>query len=116
MASTLVELIRHEKNAILVRDLDAYDGTPVLDLKPHPDWKRGRFIVVTDFKAPEWARATIERHGHEAGVQLYDAASGGCHTTPIASSRPARLDGSRTTEQPLGGRVRRISEGDQDER
>jgi tRNA-Thr(GGU) m(6)t(6)A37 methyltransferase TsaA len=51
---TLVELVGREDNVLLVRGLDAYDGTPVLDIKPYPDWERGRFIVVTDFRAPEW--------------------------------------------------------------
>jgi tRNA-Thr(GGU) m(6)t(6)A37 methyltransferase TsaA len=58
---TLVELVRREKNVLLVRGLDAYDGTPVLDIKPYPDWERGRFIVVTDFKAPEWVRRIIRQ-------------------------------------------------------
>jgi tRNA-Thr(GGU) m(6)t(6)A37 methyltransferase TsaA len=50
---TLVELVRREKNVLWVRGLDAYDGTPVLDVKPYPDWERGRLIVVTDFRVPE---------------------------------------------------------------
>ena len=54
---TLVELIKREKNVIHVRGLDAYDGTPVLDIKPYPDWEHGRFIVVTDFRVPEWLTA-----------------------------------------------------------
>jgi tRNA-Thr(GGU) m(6)t(6)A37 methyltransferase TsaA len=51
---TLVELIGREKNVLLVRGLDAYDGTPVLDIKPYPDWERGRLLVVTDFRVPKW--------------------------------------------------------------
>jgi tRNA (Thr-GGU) A37 N-methylase len=39
-----------------VRGLDAIDGTPVLDIKPYPDWEEGLWIVVTDFRAPEWLR------------------------------------------------------------
>lgn len=31
---TLVELLERRKNVLLVRGLDAFDGTPVLDLKP----------------------------------------------------------------------------------
>ena len=34
---TLVELEKREGNVLWVRGLDAYDGTPVLDLKPYPD-------------------------------------------------------------------------------
>ena len=57
---TLVELIRRDKNVLVVRGLDAYDGTPVLDIKPYPDWEQGRFIVVTDFRAPEWVRRIVK--------------------------------------------------------
>jgi tRNA (Thr-GGU) A37 N-methylase len=49
---TLVELVRREKNVLWVRGLDAYDGTPVLDIKPYPDWERGRLIVVTNSSSP----------------------------------------------------------------
>jgi tRNA (Thr-GGU) A37 N-methylase len=51
---TLVELVQREKSVLLVRGLDASDGTPVLDIKPYPDWERGRLIVVTDFRVPKW--------------------------------------------------------------
>ena len=58
---TLVELVGREENVLLVRGLDAYDGTPVLDIKPYPEWERGRFVVVTDFRAPEWVTRIVER-------------------------------------------------------
>jgi len=51
---TLVELVKRKKNVLWVRGLDAFDGTPVLDIKPYPDWARGRLIVVTDFRIPIW--------------------------------------------------------------
>ena len=54
---TLVELVKREGNVLWVRGLDAYDGTPVVDVKPYPDWEQGRFIVVTDFKIPGWLAA-----------------------------------------------------------
>ena len=57
---TLVELIRREKNVLVVRGLDAYDGTPVLDIKPYPDWDQGQFIVVTDFRAPAWVKRIVK--------------------------------------------------------
>jgi len=46
---TLVELLERKGNVLTVRGLDAYDGTPVLDLKPynHQD-------MVVDAKVPEW--------------------------------------------------------------
>jgi tRNA-Thr(GGU) m(6)t(6)A37 methyltransferase TsaA len=57
---TLVELVKREGNELWVRGLDAYDGTPVLDVKPYPDWEHGRFIVVTDFEVPGWLTDIME--------------------------------------------------------
>jgi tRNA-Thr(GGU) m(6)t(6)A37 methyltransferase TsaA len=51
---TLVELVRREGNVLVVKGLDALDGTPVLDIKPYPYWVKGRWIVVTDYKAPAY--------------------------------------------------------------
>ena len=58
---TLVELVKREENTLWVKGLDAYDGTPVLDIKPYPDWERGRLIVVTDFRVPEWLTRIVEQ-------------------------------------------------------
>jgi len=46
---TLVELMKVEGNVLTVRGLDAFDGTPVLDIKPFDYWD-----VVQDAKVPEW--------------------------------------------------------------
>jgi tRNA-Thr(GGU) m(6)t(6)A37 methyltransferase TsaA len=51
---TLVELLGRRENVLLVKGLDAFHGTPVLDIKPYPDWERGRLIVITDFNVPPW--------------------------------------------------------------
>ncbi len=53
---TLVELVRREENVLWVRGLDAIEGTPVLDIKPYPYWVKGRWIVVTDYRAPDYLR------------------------------------------------------------
>jgi tRNA-Thr(GGU) m(6)t(6)A37 methyltransferase TsaA len=60
---TLVELVRREGNVLWVRGLDALDGTPVLDIKPYPDWEAGRLQVVTDFRVPEWLMKILNQHG-----------------------------------------------------
>ena len=57
---TLVEVVRREGNVLWVRGLDAYDGTPVLDIKPYPDWEHGRLRVVTDFAIPAWLEELLE--------------------------------------------------------
>lgn len=46
---TLVELVKREDNVLTVRGLDAFEGTPVLDLKPFDDWD-----MVLDAVVPEW--------------------------------------------------------------
>jgi tRNA-Thr(GGU) m(6)t(6)A37 methyltransferase TsaA len=51
---TLVELVKREANVLWVRGLDAYDGTPVLDIKPYPDWEHGKCIIVEDYTIPKW--------------------------------------------------------------
>jgi tRNA-Thr(GGU) m(6)t(6)A37 methyltransferase TsaA len=76
---TLVEIVGREENVLLVRGLDAYDGTPVLDIKPYPDWERGRFIVVADFRAPEWVTEITE--GSAEGTGELDAGRQGRQET-----------------------------------
>ena len=60
---TLVELVKREGNVLWVRGLDAYDGTPVVDIKPYPDWEQGHLRVVTDFKIPGWLARIMEQPG-----------------------------------------------------
>jgi tRNA-Thr(GGU) m(6)t(6)A37 methyltransferase TsaA len=51
---TIVELIKREKNILWVKGLDAFDNTPILDIKPYPDWEQGEPIVINDFRIPKW--------------------------------------------------------------
>jgi tRNA (adenine37-N6)-methyltransferase len=44
-----VELIKIEGNVLTVRGLDAFDGTPVLDIKPFDSWDTAKTA-----KVPEW--------------------------------------------------------------
>ena len=46
---TLVELVKVEGNVLTVRGLDAFDGTPVLDIKPFDQWDTAK-----DAKVPRW--------------------------------------------------------------
>ena len=48
---TLVEILRVEDNTVTVQGLDAFDGTPILDLKPFDSWD-----TVGDARVPEWRR------------------------------------------------------------
>ncbi len=46
---TRVKILKIEGNVITVQGLDAYDGTPVLDIKPFDSWD-----TTEDFKVPKW--------------------------------------------------------------
>jgi tRNA-Thr(GGU) m(6)t(6)A37 methyltransferase TsaA len=46
---TRVKLLKVEGNVTTVQGLDAFDGTPVLDIKPFDIWD-----TTEDFKVPAW--------------------------------------------------------------
>lgn len=49
IALTLVRLLRRTGNTLIVRGLDTYDGTPLLDLKPYDYWDR-----IEKIRVPAW--------------------------------------------------------------
>jgi len=46
---TRVKVLNVEANVVTVQGLDAFDGTPVLDIKPFDSWD-----TTEDFKVPKW--------------------------------------------------------------
>jgi tRNA-Thr(GGU) m(6)t(6)A37 methyltransferase TsaA len=52
---TVVTLIERQANVLVVRGLDAIDGTPVLDLKPFVPARE----LVTDVRVPEWQEKLV---------------------------------------------------------
>jgi len=58
---TLVQLIRRKENVLVVKGLDALDGTPVLDVKPFDSWD-----MTLDFRVPEWHKKL-----HEKDIQTH---------------------------------------------
>jgi tRNA-Thr(GGU) m(6)t(6)A37 methyltransferase TsaA len=48
---TLCELVSVDGNVLTVRGLDAFDGTPVLDVKPYDSWD-----CAPNARMPEWWR------------------------------------------------------------
>ena len=46
---TLVELVKAEGNVLTVRGLDAFNGTPVIDIKPFDSWDTAK-----NAKMPQW--------------------------------------------------------------
>jgi tRNA (adenine37-N6)-methyltransferase len=54
---TLVELLKVEGNVLTIRGLDAFDGTPVLDIKPADPWDAAKGHV------PDWwLKLNEEKH------------------------------------------------------
>jgi tRNA-Thr(GGU) m(6)t(6)A37 methyltransferase TsaA len=47
----VVELLKRRENVLVVKGLDAFDGTPVLDLKPYDNWD-----AVVNVRVPEWRK------------------------------------------------------------
>jgi tRNA-Thr(GGU) m(6)t(6)A37 methyltransferase TsaA len=58
---TVVEIVAREENVLHVRNLDMYDGTPILDIKPY--LTRGE--CVPDAREPEWVARLREIHDRE---------------------------------------------------
>jgi tRNA-Thr(GGU) m(6)t(6)A37 methyltransferase TsaA len=58
---TIVKLLKKTGNTLIVKGLDAYDGTPVLDLKPYDYWDRPKKIRVPAW----WKRLEKERRGDQ---------------------------------------------------
>jgi len=54
---TLVELLKVEGNTLTVRGLDAFDGTPVLDIKPFDSWDNAEKARVPDW----WIKLNKEK-------------------------------------------------------
>ncbi len=63
---TLVELLKVNGCILTVRGLDAFDGTPILDIKPYDKWD-----VPENSRMPEWwLRLEQERREHCERVRL----------------------------------------------
>jgi tRNA (adenine37-N6)-methyltransferase len=54
---TLVELLKVEGNTLNVRGLDAFDGTPILDIKPFDSWDNAEKARVPDW----WIKLNSEK-------------------------------------------------------
>jgi tRNA-Thr(GGU) m(6)t(6)A37 methyltransferase TsaA len=46
---SVVKLLRRRSNVLIVKGLDAFDGTPVLDIKPYDHWDR-----LNKVRVPGW--------------------------------------------------------------
>ncbi len=55
---SLLQLIGREGNTLSVKDLEYFDGTPVIDIKPYQSGYR-----VDSYSVPEWRRKLSEKIG-----------------------------------------------------
>ncbi len=60
---TVVELLERADNVLIVRGLDALDGTPVLDIKPY----LARGDRIADVRTPAWLQKLWAWHDKERG-------------------------------------------------
>ena len=58
----IVELLKRDGNVLTVKALDAYDGSPVLDIKPY-----NHYDAVNAIRAPAWWRSTMGTRWRAAG-------------------------------------------------
>ena len=60
---TRVKLLNVQRNVITVQGLDAFDGTPVLDIKPFDHWNK-----TEDFRIPDWWKKIIKENKKKENV------------------------------------------------
>jgi tRNA (Thr-GGU) A37 N-methylase len=63
LGATIAEIVRVEPRAVVVRGLDAVDGSPVLDLKP----VMAEFLPRTPVRQPAWAAELMRGYWHARG-------------------------------------------------
>lgn len=50
---SVCELLKREGNVLYVKGINAFDGTPVLDIKPYDEWDR-----IEKIRVPSWYKLT----------------------------------------------------------
>lgn len=58
LGATIVEIVRRTGRVLVVRGLDAMDGTPVLDIKP----VMVEFLPRSPVRQPEWSRELMRNY------------------------------------------------------
>ena len=61
IGSTIVRVVRRDGRRLIVAELDAIDGTPVLDVKP----VLAEFLPREAVRQPAWSREIMERYWRE---------------------------------------------------
>lgn len=58
IGSTIARIVRLEGRTLVVTELDAVDGTPVLDIKP----VMAEFLPRTEVRQPRWSRELMQNY------------------------------------------------------
>jgi tRNA-Thr(GGU) m(6)t(6)A37 methyltransferase TsaA len=58
IGSTICRILRSEGRTLIVSELDAVDGTPVLDIKP----VMSEFLPREEVRQPNWSRELMQRY------------------------------------------------------
>lgn len=58
LGSTIVEFVERKQKELIVKGLDAIQGTPVIDIKP----VMKEFMPKSEVKQPEWSISLMERY------------------------------------------------------
>jgi tRNA (adenine37-N6)-methyltransferase len=64
IGSSIVRIVRKENGALVVAELDAVNGTPVLDIKP----VLAEFLPRTRVFQPEWSRELMRDYWNHPGA------------------------------------------------
>jgi tRNA-Thr(GGU) m(6)t(6)A37 methyltransferase TsaA len=62
IGSTICRILRREGRRLFVAELDAIDGTPVLDIKP----VMSEFLPREEVRQPSWSRELMSRYWEKA--------------------------------------------------
>ena len=58
LGSTIARIIQREDRTLVVAELDAVDGTPVLDIKP----VMAEFLPRSEVRQPQWSRELMQNY------------------------------------------------------
>jgi tRNA-Thr(GGU) m(6)t(6)A37 methyltransferase TsaA len=64
IGSTICRIIRREGRTLVVSELDAIDGTPVLDIKPVMQ----EFLPREEVRQPRWSRELMRLYWNRPGI------------------------------------------------
>jgi len=65
IGNTIVRILRRDGRVLYIAELDAVDGTPVLDIKPVMQ----EFLPRAEVRQPRWSRELMQRYWNHDGSE-----------------------------------------------